>query len=513
MTARIPDALRTYIEEQILPRYDGFDAAHRRDHAQTVIYQSLAIAAGRDVREDMVYVAAAYHDTGLAEDRKTHHLVSGRIVRTDSRLREWFTEQEIEVMACAVEDHRASSDHAPRSIYGRIVAEADRFIDPDTIIRRTVQYGLDHYPELDREGHWQRTADHLHQKYAEGGYLRLWFPDSPNAARLEALRAVIRDEPLLRRKFDTFFDRLTDSKILLEWPIEKLWERFPIVLEPYRPCWHTWYEEEAARLRAVLPDGVKIHHIGSTAIPGICAKPIIDLLVELPRAETGICADTLARSETCLRSDACTHDGARASTFTHASISARNDALTRSGTLPCDSALALGNTIAHSDTRDHDSTHASTFTHADTPVRDDALPRGNAPAYDDTLTHSDTHACNGAHASTLACNDAFVRCKPLIERCGYLCMSECAGRMSFNKGYTPQGYAERVFHLHLRLPGDTDECLFRDYLCRHPAVALAYGHLKQTLAARYRHDRDAYTSAKTDFITLYTQKAREEHTA
>ncbi len=462
MTNRIPESLRTYIEARILPRYDGFDAAHRRDHAEKVIRQSLEIAAGRDVREDMVYVAAAYHDTGLAEDRKTHHLISGRIVRTDSRLREWFTEQEIEVMACAVEDHRASSDHAPRSIYGRIVAEADRFIDPNTIIRRTVQYGLDHYPELDREDHWQRTREHLHQKYAEGGYLRLWFPDSPNAARLEALRAVIRDEPLLRRKFDTLFDRLTDSKILLEWPLEKLWERFPIVLEPYSPCWHTWYEEEAARLRVVLPEGVKIHHIGSTAIPGICAKPIIDLLVELPRAEVGICAGTLTRPETCLRSDACTHDDAHASTFTRV----HDDTLTRSDT------YAYG-------------AHAGT------------LARNNAPT----------------HGNTLPCDDALTRCKPLIERCGYLCMSERPDRLSFNKGYTPQGYAERVFHLHLRQPGDTDECLFRDYLRRHPAVALAYGRLKQTLAARYRHDRDAYTAAKASFVTLYTQKAREERTA
>ncbi len=461
MTNRIPESLRAYIEARILPRYDGFDAAHRRDHAETVIRQSLEIAAGRDVREDMIYVAAAYHDTGLAEDRKTHHLISGRIVRTDSRLREWFTEQEIEVMACAVEDHRASSDHAPRSIYGRIVAEADRFIDPDTIIRRTVQYGLDHYPELDREGHWQRTVDHLHQKYAEGGYLRLWFPDSPNAARLESLRAVIRDEPLLRRKFDTLFDRLTDSKILLEWPLEKLWERFPVVLEPYRPCWHTWYEEEAARLRAVLPDGVKIHHIGSTAIPGICAKPIIDLLVELPRAETDICAGTSPHSETCLRSDACTHDDAHASTFTR----------------------------VHDDTLTHSDTYAYAYgAHAGTFARNDAPTHGN----------------------TLPCNDALARCKPLIERCGYLCMSERPDRMSFNKGYTPQGYAERVFHLHLRLPGDIDECLFRDYLRRHPDVALAYGRLKQTLAARYRHDRDAYTAAKTSFVTLYTQKARGE---
>lgn len=202
-------SLKEYIESGIVPMYDGFDAAHRRNHVEMVIKQSLAIATGLDVDMDMVYAIAAYHDTGLTVDRKSHHLVSGRIVREDMRLRDWFDEEQIETMAQACEDHRASSDHEPRSIYGKIVAEADRFIDPDTIIRRTVQYGLANYPELDKEGHWQRTLDHLHEKYAEGGYLRLWFENSPNVARLNALREIIRDESLLRKKFDHLFDSLT----------------------------------------------------------------------------------------------------------------------------------------------------------------------------------------------------------------------------------------------------------------------------------------------------------------
>ena len=132
--------LRQYIETEIIPRYDSFDAAHRRDHVEYVIAQSLKLAEHYDVDRDMVYAIAAYHDTGLAVDRKTHHLESGRIIRSDRSLRQWFNEARIEMMAQAVEDHRASSDHEPRSIYGKIVAEADRQIDPETIIRRTVQY-------------------------------------------------------------------------------------------------------------------------------------------------------------------------------------------------------------------------------------------------------------------------------------------------------------------------------------------------------------------------------------
>ncbi len=198
--------LKEYIEREILPRYDAFDAAHRRDHADYVIRQSLELAKHYGLDPDMVYVIAAYHDTGLVEDRKTHHLVSGRLLRGDSRLREWFSEEQIEIMAQAVEDHRASNGREPRSIYGRIVAEADRQIDAETIIRRTVQFGMTHYPELDREGHWQRMLDHMAEKYAEGGYLKLWIPESPNAARLAEFRRILKDRKRLRALFDKFYD-------------------------------------------------------------------------------------------------------------------------------------------------------------------------------------------------------------------------------------------------------------------------------------------------------------------
>ena len=148
--------LQAYIESEIIPRYVAFDEAHRVDHARTVIEQSLKLAEYYDVNRDMVYAIAAYHDTGLTEGRERHHLVSGRIIREDANLRKWFCEEQIETMAQAAEDHRASSDHEPRIIYGRIVAEADRIINGETIVRRTIQFGLSHYPELDREGHWER---------------------------------------------------------------------------------------------------------------------------------------------------------------------------------------------------------------------------------------------------------------------------------------------------------------------------------------------------------------------
>ena len=199
---KIHPTLQAYIEQEIIPHYDHFDKAHQRDHVLMVIQQSLDIASHLDVDMDMVYTIAAYHDTGICEGREHHHEVSARIIKADSRLRQWFTEEQIAVMADAAEDHRASAKQAPRTIYGRIVAEADRFIDPETIVRRTIQYGLDHYPELNREEQYQRMVAHLKEKYGRNGYLKLWFPDSPNAARLERLHDLIDDESQLRKLFE-----------------------------------------------------------------------------------------------------------------------------------------------------------------------------------------------------------------------------------------------------------------------------------------------------------------------
>ena len=199
------EELREYIENRIIPMYDGFDAGPGREHVGAVVTEALRLAGFYDVDENMVYAAAVYHDTGLVVDRKTHHLESGRIIREDRELRRWFTEQEIEVIAQAAEDHRASSDHEPRSVYGKIIAEADRQIIPENIILRTVQYGFKHYPELDKEGHWARLCEHMAEKYDVGGYLKLWIPESRNAEGLACLRDIIHDKNRLREYFEAAY--------------------------------------------------------------------------------------------------------------------------------------------------------------------------------------------------------------------------------------------------------------------------------------------------------------------
>lgn len=208
----IDTSLRAYIEESILPQYDTFDAAHRRDHADSVIMRSLDLAQHYDVDPNMVYAIAAYHDIGLKHGRSTHHTMSKVAMLEDATLAKWFTAEQIAIMADAVEDHRASSERAPRTIYGAIVAEADRLIVPETIIRRTVQYTLHHQPELNKEEGYQRMVEHMHEKYYYGGYLKLWIAESDNAQRLEELRQMIANPEVLRSIYDTIYAEETAER-------------------------------------------------------------------------------------------------------------------------------------------------------------------------------------------------------------------------------------------------------------------------------------------------------------
>ena len=180
------------------------------------------------------------------------------------------------------------------------------------------------------------------------------------------------------------------SPSLEEMSLEELWQLFPIFLREHQDEWKDWYAEERLRLLSFLPANqlVRISHIGSTSVETIWAKPIVDILLEIPK-ETDM-----------------------------------------------------------------------------------------------------------------------VVMRDLLLQNGYLLMSESQGRMSFNKGYTPSGFAERVFHLHLRYEGDHDELYFRDFLQEHPAVAKNYEKLKLSLWKQYEHNRDAYTDSKTDFIKKYTKEAK-----
>ena len=195
-----------FIETQILPKYNAFDRAHNLEHVTRVIRRSLDLVRSTGADINMVYTIAAYHDLGMSGHRADHHIRGGKILAADARLKKWFSAEQINVMKEAVEDHRASASRAPRSIYGKIVAEADRDIDTEVVIRRTIQFGFANYPDLDKEGHWKRFKEHINSKYSKDGYIKLWIPNSPNAQKLNELRNLIAQPIQLREVFSKIYE-------------------------------------------------------------------------------------------------------------------------------------------------------------------------------------------------------------------------------------------------------------------------------------------------------------------
>lgn len=210
MKQQVSLEIMEFVERQILPRYNAFVESHGLRHVTRVIKNSLRLAdvTGADI--DMVYVIAAYHDLGMEGPRAIHHLTSGKILMADARLKKWFNADQLKVMKEAVEDHRASSSRQPRSIYGKIVAEADRDIDVHEIFLRAIQYGKENGPDKTVEEHWERFAQHMDEKYSNNGYIKLWIPNSPNEKALKELRNIIEDKKLLRKAFDDIWKEMSE---------------------------------------------------------------------------------------------------------------------------------------------------------------------------------------------------------------------------------------------------------------------------------------------------------------
>ena len=198
--------IMNFVEQQILPRYCAFGRSHGLAHVQKVIKNSLERADMLGADANMVYVIAAYHDLGMEGPRAIHHITGGKILAADVRLKKWFSPEQIKIMKEAVEDHRASSSRMPRSIYGKIVAEADRDLDPETVFTRAIEFGLEHYPELNKEQQWQRFNKHMEEKYSARGYIHLWINGSPNEMKLLEVRGIIADKQRLRQTFDRIYN-------------------------------------------------------------------------------------------------------------------------------------------------------------------------------------------------------------------------------------------------------------------------------------------------------------------
>ncbi len=184
-----------YIETQVFPQYSKNEEGHGINHIKTVIERSLKFAKDYNVDINMVYTIATYHDLGHYIDRKKHEIISAELFMKDENMKRFFTDEQRNIIKEAIEDHRASSDHKPRSIYGMIVSTADRtIIDIDTTIKRTYSYGKRNYEGITEEEQIERVYSHLKEKYGENGYAKIYLKDEEFEKALQKLRQALSDK-------------------------------------------------------------------------------------------------------------------------------------------------------------------------------------------------------------------------------------------------------------------------------------------------------------------------------
>lgn len=194
MNKELNEELVEYIEKEIFPLYDRNEFAHGINHIKTVIRRSLELADGYDVDFNIVYTVAAYHDLGHFIDRKRHEIISAEIFMKDENIKRWFADEQRMVIKEAIEDHRASCNHVPRTIYGKIVSTADRtIVDIDNTIKRSYTYGKKNYIGLSEEEQFDKVYEHLVEKYGERGYAKVYLEDKEFDEAIGKLRQALEN--------------------------------------------------------------------------------------------------------------------------------------------------------------------------------------------------------------------------------------------------------------------------------------------------------------------------------
>lgn len=196
--------LEKYIIEEILPYYEKNDLGHNMEHIKYVIDRSIKFASTvPNINYDMVYAIACYHDIGHHIDPKNHEKISSEILLSDQKLTDFFTEEEIKIMAEAVNDHRASLETEPRNIYGKIISSADKNTSIEEPLKRTYAYRKNSNPHDSLEKIMNESRLHLIDKFGEAGYApeKIYFPDEQYDKYLIDIRKLLADEKTFRDKY------------------------------------------------------------------------------------------------------------------------------------------------------------------------------------------------------------------------------------------------------------------------------------------------------------------------
>jgi len=211
----INDDLKDYIEKNIFPEYSKNEPAHNIDHIKYVINRSFKFAYTLpNINYNMVYTIAAYHDIGHHIDSKKHEIISGEIMSKDEKLKKFFSEEELKIIKEAIEDHRASAEHEPRSIYGKIVSTADRNNTVEACLRRSYTYGKKLEPDSTDEELFERAYKHLKMKFGENGYAKFFFKDEEYENFLKEIRELLLDKEEFIHTQRTYINELKNQGII-----------------------------------------------------------------------------------------------------------------------------------------------------------------------------------------------------------------------------------------------------------------------------------------------------------
>ena len=207
--------LKDYIEKNIFPEYSKNEPAHNIDHIKYVINRSFKFAYTlENINYNMVYTIAAYHDIGHHIDSKKHEIISGEIMSKDENLKKFFSEEELKIIKEAIEDHRASAEHEPRSIYGKIVSTADRNNTVEACLRRSYTYGRRLEPDATDEELFERAYKHLKMKFGENGYAKFFFKDEEYENFLKEIRELLLDKEKFIHTQRTYINELKNQGII-----------------------------------------------------------------------------------------------------------------------------------------------------------------------------------------------------------------------------------------------------------------------------------------------------------
>ena len=212
---QINEDLKKYIEENVFPEYSKNEPAHNIEHIKYVIRRSFKFAdTVPNINYNMVYTIAAYHDIGHHIDPKRHEIISGEIMSKDENLKNFFSEEELIVIKEAIEDHRASSDHEPRSIYGKIVSTADRNNTVESCLRRSYTYNKKLHPEYDDEKIFEDCHFHLNDKFGENGYAKFFFKDEEYEKFLKDIRELLSDKKIFIETQKNYINELKAKGVI-----------------------------------------------------------------------------------------------------------------------------------------------------------------------------------------------------------------------------------------------------------------------------------------------------------